>query len=202
MPVYFYIKQSLDIFFALVCVFFLSPLFLVVSLLVFFNMGSPVIYVQKRGGFKNTVFNVYKFRTMKSISENERDNSDFARLTSLGKFIRKLSLDELPQLFNILKGEMSFIGPRAFIAEYLELYTDDQKKRHQVKPGITGLAQVNGRNSISWEERFKYDLDYVKRYSIGLDCYIFFKTFYVIFFQKGINSSNNVTMKKFEGTKL
>jgi lipopolysaccharide/colanic/teichoic acid biosynthesis glycosyltransferase len=202
MPAYFYIKQCLDIFFALVFVLLLFPLFICISLLIFFSMGSPVFFVQKRGGFNNTVFNVYKFRTMKSISENERDNSDFARLTSLGKFIRKLSLDELPQLFNILKGEMSFIGPRAFLAEYLDLYTDDQKKRHHVKPGITGLSQVNGRNSISWEERFKYDLEYVKRFSFGLDFYIFFKTFYVIFFQKGINSSNNVTMKKFEGTKI
>tara|TARA_A100001015_G_C15020460_1_gene727720 strand:- start:43 stop:657 length:615 start_codon:yes stop_codon:yes gene_type:complete len=202
MPAYFYFKQTCDFIFALLLILLLSPLFIILYLLIFFYMGLPVIFVQERGGFKNSTFNIYKFRTMKKISEKEKDNSDFVRLTKVGKIIRKLSLDELPQLFNILKGNMSFIGPRAFIAEYLNLYSKDQKKRHNVKPGITGLAQINGRNSITWEERFKYDLDYVNRYSLGLDIYIFFKTLYVVFFQKDINSSGNLTMKKFEGTKI
>lgn len=199
MKKYFYIKSILDIILSYLLLCILLPFFLFIYILVLFYMGRPVLFRQERVGFNCHTFKIFKFRTMKAKNIENEDNSDFARITWLGNILRKLSIDELPQLINIAKGEMSFIGPRALLVEYLPLYSKDQNRRHNVKPGITGLAQVNGRNSISWKKRFYYDLEYVNRYSIFLDIYILLKTIFVIVYQKGINSSKQVTMEKFNG---
>lgn len=165
-------------------------------------MGRPIFFRQKRPGYKEKIFSIYKFRTM----TNEKDNhgnllSDEQRLCGIGKFIRSTSLDELPQLFNVLKGEMSFVGPRPLLIEYLELYNDEQKGRHDVKPGITGWAQVNGRNTISWEQKFEYDVWYVDNQSFWLDMKILWMTFLKVVKRSDISSSSSATMEAFKGTK-
>lgn len=164
-------------------------------------MGTPVLFRQKRPGYKEKVFGIYKFRTM----TNEKDSQgnllpDEKRLKGVGKFIRSTSLDELPQLFNVLKGEMSFVGPRPLLVEYLEHYNKEQKRRHNVKPGITGWAQVNGRNTISWEQKFAYDVWYVDNYSFWLDMKIMWMTFAKVLNRSGISSQGSATMEKFSGT--
>ena len=163
-------------------------------------MGQPVLFRQLRPGYKEKIFSIYKFRTM----TNERDAqgellSDEKRVIGLGKFIRSTSLDELPQLFNVLKGEMSFVGPRPLLIEYLPLYNNEQKRRHNVLPGITGWAQVNGRNAISWEQKFKYDVWYVDHQSFLLDMQILWMTFLKVLHRSDINSKNSATMEKFKG---
>ena len=165
------------------------------------NQGKPFFF-QKRPGKNEKIFKVIKFNTM----HNKKDAagvllSDAARLTKLGIFVRKTSLDEIPQLFNVLKGDMSLIGPRPLLPEYLSFYNTMQKKRHNVKPGITGWAQVNGRNAISWERKFEYDVWYVENISFFLDLNIFLKTFTKVFKSEGINTQNEATTTKFEGTK-
>lgn len=176
------------------------PLCLLIGIGVWATMGRPILFTQDRGGFKNTVFKIYKFRTMTLPSQMDKNLTDCERLTTLGSFIRKLSLDELPQLFNIIKGDMSFIGPRALLSEYLPLYNGTQKQRHLVKPGITGLAQVNGRNSLTWEERFDHDLHYVKHYNLFMDILITIKTVIVVLKSHDINSTETETMERFKGT--
>lgn len=180
----------------------LLPVYLIVSLLIFLNMGTPILFKQRRPGYKENVFSIYKFRTM----TNEKDNNgklleDEKRLVGVGKFIRSTSLDELPQLFNVLKGEMSFVGPRPLLIEYLDLYSDEQKRRHNVKPGITGWAQVNGRNAISWEQKFEYDVWYVDHQSFWLDMKILWMTFLKVVERSDINSDTTVTMEKFKGSR-
>ena len=167
------------------------------------KMGAPILFRQKRPGLDAKIFGIYKFRTM-TIEKDESGEllPDEQRLVGIGKFIRSTSLDELPQLFNVLKGEMSFIGPRPLLIEYLILYNERQKKRHDVKPGITGWAQVNGRNAISWEQKFKYDVWYVENQSFGLDIKILWMTFLKVLKRSDISSNTTVTMEKFEGTKL
>jgi undecaprenyl phosphate N,N'-diacetylbacillosamine 1-phosphate transferase len=165
-------------------------------------MGRPILFQQKRPGLYGKIFSIYKFRTM----TNEKDSKgnllpDEKRLVGLGKFIRSTSFDELPQIFNVLKGEMSFVGPRPLLIEYLELYNDKQKRRHDVKPGITGWAQVNGRNAISWEKKFEYDVWYVDNQSFWLDIKILWLTFLKVVKRSDISSDSSVTMKKFEGSK-
>ena len=196
------LKNLFDKILALFLIIIFSPIYIVVSLLIFFKMGSPILFRQKRPGYKEKIFGIYKFRTM----TNEKDEfgnllPDDKRLVGIGKFIRSTSLDELPQLFNVLKGEMSFVGPRPLLKEYLPLYNEKQKRRHDVKPGITGWAQVNGRNAISWEQKFDYDVWYVDNQSFLLDIKILWLTFLKVVKRSDISSSTSSTMEKFTGSK-
>ncbi|MCP3761394.1 sugar transferase [Domibacillus sp. A3M-37] len=180
----------------------LSPVILITTLLIRLKLGTPIVFKQQRPGLNGKPFFVYKFRTM----TNERDEygellPDYIRLTSFGKLLRKLSLDELPQLFNVLKGDISLVGPRPLLMEYLDLYTPDQARRHEVRPGITGWAQVNGRNAISWEEKFKLDVWYVENRSFWLDLKILVMTVMKVFKSEGVSQQGHVTMTKFTGTK-
>jgi lipopolysaccharide/colanic/teichoic acid biosynthesis glycosyltransferase len=195
-------KRLFDIILSLSLIIVFSPVFIVVSILIFINMGSPILFRQKRPGYKEKIFGIYKFRTM----TNDKDANgellpDEQRLKGIGKFIRSTSLDELPQLLNVLKGDMSFVGPRPLLIEYLDLYNSEQKRRHDVKPGITGWAQVNGRNAISWEQKFKYDVWYVDHQSFGLDMKILWMTFLKVIKRSDISSSTSATMEKFKGNK-
>ena len=196
------LKNLFDKILALFLIILFSPIYIVVSLLIFFKMGSPILFRQKRPGYKEKIFGIYKFRTMTNEKE-EFGNllPDDKRLVGIGKFIRSTSLDELPQLFNVLKGEMSFVGPRPLLIEYLDLYNDKQKRRHDVKPGITGWAQVNGRNAISWEQKFDYDVWYVDNQSFLLDIKILWLTFLKVVKRSDISSSTSSTMEKFTGSK-
>ncbi|MGJ0359283.1 undecaprenyl phosphate N,N'-diacetylbacillosamine 1-phosphate transferase [Aliarcobacter cryaerophilus] len=196
------IKNLFDRIFALFLIILFSPIYIIVSLLIWNKMGSPILFRQKRPGYKEEIFGIYKFRTM----TNEKDKfgnllPDDKRLVGIGKFIRSTSLDELPQLFNVLKGEMSFVGPRPLLEEYLPLYNEKQKRRHDVKPGITGWAQVNGRNAISWEQKFDYDVWYVDNQSFWLDIKILWLTFLKVVKRSDISSSTSSTMEKFTGSK-
>ena len=187
---------------ALFLIMLLLPIFLLLALAIYISMGRPVLFKQLRPGYKEKIFTIYKFRTM----TNEKDRSGFLlpekqRLKGIGRVIRKSSLDELPQLFNILKGEMNFVGPRPLLIEYLKLYNDEQKKRHSVKPGITGWAQVNGRNTISWEQKFEHDIWYVDNQSFWLDMKILWLTCIKVLKRSDIDSGYNKTMEKFKGTK-
>ena len=196
-----FFKRWLDILLSLIALTLLSPILIVVALLVRVKVGSPVLFIQKRPGLNEKIFKMYKFRTM--TDERGMDGKllpDSARLTKLGKWLRSTSLDELPELFNILKGDMSIVGPRPLLVEYLPLYNEYQKRRHLVRPGLTGLAQVNGRNAISWEEKFEFDVDYVEHVSLFRDFGIKFKTVKKVFVKDGINSSEEVPMEDFRGT--
>lgn len=195
-----YLKRPMDFLLALLAIVILSPLLIIIAILVRINLGSPVLFKQKRPGLNEKVFVMYKFRTM----TDERDNngnllSDELRLTKFGKFLRSSSLDELPELFNILKGDMSFIGPRPLLVEYLPLYNDHQKRRHEVRPGLTGLAQVNGRNAISWEDKFNFDVQYVDSITFFGDMKILILTIKKVLFREGIHSETSVTMEPFRG---
>src|SRR5690606_37795329 len=195
-------KRVMDLLIAVLLLLLLFPVIILIVLLIRFNMGSPVIFKQLRPGLGGKPFYLYKFRTM----TDERDENgellpDHLRLTPFGQFLRKYSLDELPQLFNVLKGDISLVGPRPLLMEYLELYTPEQARRHEVKPGITGWAQVNGRNAISWEEKFKLDVWYVDHQSFWLDLKILFLTVIKVLKSEGISHEGHVTMEKFTGTK-
>lgn len=195
------IKPLMDRFGALLLLIFLSPLILLTAILIALTLGTPIVFAQKRPGLQGKIFTIYKFRSM----SDERDSkgellSDAARLKGIGKAIRSLSLDELPQLWNVLRGEMSFVGPRPLLVEYLELYNDEQKQRHNVKPGITGWAQINGRNAISWEKKFRYDVEYTQKISFWFDLKIIFLTILKVFKKEGISQEGNVTMDKFNGS--
>ncbi len=195
------IKRIFDITFALVLVILFSPIYIVVSLLVLVKMGRPVLFRQQRPGKDGQIFGIYKFRTMTNDKDENGDLlPDEQRLLGLGKTIRSLSLDELPQIFNVLKGEMSFVGPRPLLVEYLPLYDERQSKRHDVKPGITGWAQVNGRNAISWEQKFEYDAWYVEHQSFLLDMKILWLTFLKVVKRSDISSDSSATMEKFRGS--
>ena len=185
---------------SLIILFLFWWLILLVALLVKIFLGSPVIFSQKRPGKDGKVFTLYKFRTMTDeIDAMGELLPDEVRLKKFGKFLRSTSLDELPEILNILKGEMSFVGPRPLLIEYMELYNDDQKRRHEVRPGLTGLAQINGRNDTTWEERFKYDIEYVDNVTFKNDISIMFKTIKLVFTRKGVNGKGTVTMEKFKG---
>lgn len=200
---YRYVKRVFDFTAALIMLAVLSPLMLIACILIKSNHDGPVFFKQKRPGRNGKIFTVYKFRTMsvKIHDENGKELSDFERMSKVGNLLRKTSVDELPQLINILKGDMSFIGPRPLLVEYLELYTPKQMRRHEVAPGISGWAQVNGRNTLTWEEKFTYDVYYVDNLSLKLDLKIFFMTIMNVLKQDGINSDNANTMEKFTGTK-
>lgn len=197
-----YIKRPMDFILSLVTIILLSPIFLIIAVLVRIKLGSPVIFKQKRPGLNEKIFTLYKFRTM-TDEKDENGNllPDVVRLTKFGKILRSTSLDELPELFNILKGDMSIVGPRPLLVQYLPLYNDEQKRRHLVRPGLTGLAQVNGRNSISWEEKFDLDVRYVNSVSFLLDCKIILQTIKKVLIREGINSETSATMEPFQGSK-
>ncbi len=200
---YKYIKRSLDLITALFLVIILSPIMLVAAILIAVNRDGPILFKQERPGKDGKIFTVNKFRTMstKLRDKNGNELSDFDRMTKIGNILRKTSIDELPQLFNIIKGEMSFIGPRPLLKEYLELYSPEQMRRHEVLPGISGWAQVNGRNTLTWEEKFAYDVYYVDHYSFKMDLKIFIKTIENVVSQDGINSNSENTMEKFQGNR-
>jgi lipopolysaccharide/colanic/teichoic acid biosynthesis glycosyltransferase len=194
------IKRFFDLFFSLLFLIVFFPIFITVSLLVYFKLGSPVFFIQKRPGMNNKVFKMYKFRTMlDAYDKTGQPLPDSARLTTFGKILRSTSLDEIPGLLNVVKGDMSLVGPRPLLIEYLELYTSDQARRHLVRPGITGWAQVNGRNAISWEDKFKLDVWYVDHQSLMLDVKILILTVKKVFLREGITASDEVTMSKFTG---
>jgi len=193
-------KPLLDRLAALFLMILFLPIYLLVALIIYIKMGRPIFFTQERPGYKGKIFKIYKFRTM----SDERDENgellpDEKRLSKAGKAIRSLSLDELPQLFNILKGDMSFIGPRPLLVEYLPLYSKEQQRRHDVKPGITGWAQVNGRNAISWQEKFRYDIEYVENVSFLFDMKILWLTIVKVFKKEGISQEGRATMEKFNG---
>lgn len=195
------VKRLLDITISLIALIFLLPLMLLIYLLVIINLGSPAFFLQERVGKDNKIFKMIKFRTMKnSTDKNGNLLSDNERLTKFGSFLRSFSLDELPELINILKGDMSLVGPRALLVQYLGLYNDEQIRRHEVLPGLTGWAQINGRNSITWSEKFKLDVWYVDNWSLWLDIKIFFLTFWKVLKREGINQSESVTMEYFNGS--
>jgi len=197
-----YIKRLFDFGVAFVGLMGISPVFITVSILLSIaNKGNP-FFIQQRPGRKERIFKIIKFKTM----NNKKDDagnllSDAERLTKTGKFVRKTSLDEIPQLLNVIKGDMSLVGPRPLLIEYLPLYSKTQARRHEVRPGITGWAQVNGRNAITWQQKFEYDVWYVDHISFSLDFRILLLTVRKVFKSEGINSKTNVTMYKFEGNK-
>lgn len=193
----------MDFTVALAMLMILSPVMLIAAILIKSNKDGPVFFKQERPGLNGRIFTVYKFRTMsvKTRDENGRQLSDFERMSKTGNLLRKTSIDELPQLINIVRGEMSFIGPRPLLTEYLPLYSSEQMRRHEVRPGISGWAQVNGRNTLTWEEKFRYDVEYVENMSLSMDIRIFFLTIKNVLCQYGINSAENNTMEKFTGSK-
>ena len=197
-----YIKRMLDFILSLIALIVLSPLMIIIGILVRIKLGKPVIFKQKRPGKNEKIFTLYKFRTM-TDEKDEQGNllADEKRLTKFGKFLRSTSLDELPELWNILKGEMAIVGPRPLLVEYLPLYNEEQKHRHDIKPGLTGLAQITGRNAIQWEEKFKEDIEYVNNITFIQDTKIILKTFVKVFKKEGINQEGNATIRKFEGVK-
>ncbi|WP_100405638.1 sugar transferase [Bacillus solitudinis] len=197
-----FIKRPMDFILSLMAIVALSPVLLVVAILARTKLGSPVLFKQIRPGLNEKVFMMYKFRTMTDErDENGELLSDSVRLTKFGKFLRSTSLDELPGLFNIVKGDMSIIGPRPLLVQYLPLYSNHQKRRHEVRPGLSGLAQVSGRNTISWEEKFNLDVEYVENVSFIRDWKIILLTIKKVFVREGINSETAATMEPFKGTK-
>lgn len=197
-----FIKRLFDIVLSLLFIILFCWLYLIVAILVRVKLGSPVLFKQPRPGKDEKIFDMYKFRTM----TDGRDASgnllpDAERMTPFGSFLRKTSLDELPEMFTILKGDMSFVGPRPLLVKYLPLYNEEQHRRHEVRPGLTGWAQVNGRNLLSWEDKFAKDVYYVDNISFLLDLKIIFKTVAVVFNHSGISSETDATMEAFTGTK-
>ncbi|RUO46618.1 sugar transferase [Pseudidiomarina aquimaris] len=194
-------KRFLDFCAALIGLLALLPLILVLSLLISINLGAPIFFYQLRPGVHGKPFRMFKFRTMRdAFDSNGNSLPDSERITKFGAFLRATSLDELPELWNVLKGDMSLVGPRPLLMEYLDLYTPEQARRHEVRPGVTGWAQVNGRNAISWEEKFKLDVWYVDNQSLWLDIKIIFMTVKKVFKREGITAEGSVTMHRFEGT--
>ena len=190
-----FLKFLFDFFVSCIALIMLAPLLLIISLVILIFLGKPIFFIQKRAGKDGKTFYLYKFRTMKNQINNLPDKD---RMTNLGSFLRDFSIDELPSLVNIIRGEMSIVGPRPLLAEYLDLYTNDQKKRHELKPGLTGWAQINGRNDISWEKKFEYDLWYIENRSFFLDLKIIFKTIIKVITKEDIKLKGEVTTKKFE----
>lgn len=199
---YNFFKLIFDYALAIILLIVLSPLILTISFIILLIDGFPIFFIQERQGINGKFFKIIKFRTMLKKTKNDDgiQIKDHERVTKLGNLLRKTSLDELPTLLNILLGQMSFVGPRPLLSEYDKLYNNDQRKRFDVKPGITGWAQINGRNSISWQEKFKLDIWYVKNRNLVLDFKILFKTIFKVFNNKDINSSETETMDKFKGT--
>ena len=197
----FFLKRTFDIAVSALGLIILSPLLLVLALLVRINLGAPVFFRQERPGLHEKIFRLYKFRSMKdAVDAQGRELPDEERLGRFGRLLRASSLDELPELFNVLKGEMSLVGPRPLLVKYLPLYNEEQHRRHDVLPGITGWAQVNGRNAISWEEKFRLDVWYVDHWSPLLDLKILFLTIKKVLIHEGISAENQATMEEFRGS--
>jgi sugar transferase EpsL len=193
-------KRIFDFIVSLLGLIVLSPVLILVALLIRWKIGSPVLFKQNRPGYRGRIFEIYKFRTMtNNVDENGHLLPNEMRLTKFGKLIRKTSLDELPQLFNVLKGDISLVGPRPLLVDYLEIYTPEQARRHEVRPGITGWAQVNGRNAISWKEKFEHDVWYVDNQSILLDIKILLLTVKKVFISEGINTTSDKMVERFTG---
>ena len=190
-----YVKRFLDIILAIIAIVITLPIFLLTGILVLIFLGKPAIFRQKRPGKDEKIFTMYKFRTMtKGKNRNGEMLPDELRLTKFGKFLRKTSLDEIPEFINILKGDMSFVGPRPLLIEYLPYYTKEEHHRHDVRPGLTGLAQSSGRNLLNWNDRFKKDIEYVNDITFINDLKIVLKTFYTVVKKEGINNQQSVTM--------
>lgn len=197
-----FVKRPQDFILSLIALIVLSPIFLIIAILIRIKLGSPIIFKQERIGVNDKIFNMYKFRTM----TNERDEKgellpDDLRITMFGNFLRSTSIDELPELWNIICGDMSIIGPRPLLVQYLPLYNQEQKRRHEVRPGLSGYAQVNGRNAISWEDKFRLDVEYVDSISFIGDWKIIFLTIKKVFIREGISSDTSSTMEPFRGSK-
>jgi lipopolysaccharide/colanic/teichoic acid biosynthesis glycosyltransferase len=200
MRMYPVIKRLMDIIGSILGLLLLSPILIVVALWIRLTLGSPIMFCQVRPGLHGKPFRMIKFRTMTNeCDENGHLLPDEKRVTKFGMFLRKTSIDELPELFNVLKGDMSLVGPRPLLMQYLPLYTPEQARRHKVKPGITGLAQINGRNTISWEQKFEYDILYLEHQSLLLDIKILFLTIWKVLWHDGINAENHATMPAFTG---
>lgn len=198
-----FFKRPFDLIVAIIAFIILLPVLFIIAVLIRVKLGSPVIFKQKRPGLNEKIFTLYKFRTM----TDKKDQQglllpDSERLTKFGKFLRSTSIDELPGLINIIKGDMSIVGPRPLLVEYLELYNKEQRKRHEVRPGLSGYAQVNGRNALSWDDKFRLDVTYVDNVTFRHDIGIMIKTVLEVIKREGINSSSSVTMEKFNGTQI
>ncbi len=197
-----FFKRLLDIIYSLGFILCFWWLYIILAILVKKKLGSPVLFKQQRPGLNGKVFTMYKFRSMTDAKDKDgKLLSDEERLPRFGQLLRATSLDEIPEFFNILKGDMSLVGPRPLLVQYLERYNERQARRHEVRPGITGWAQVNGRNAISWEQKFEYDVEYVEKCSFFLDIKIIFMTIKKIFIREGISQEGNVTMEEFRGSK-
>ena len=195
-------KRITDFLLSLVALIVLAPFLIPIAILIYFKLGSPIFFRQQRPGKNEKIFTILKFRTMTSEKDDKgKLLSDEIRLTSFGKFLRSTSIDELPELLNILKGDMSIVGPRPLLVSYLPLYNEEQKHRHDVRPGLTGLAQINGRNAISWEDKFKFDIEYVRDITFLGDCKIIWQTAMKVIQRKDISSKTSITMEEFRGTK-
>lgn len=193
------LKKIFDLTVSFVLFALLLPLFIICCILIYILNGRPIFFTQDRPGLHEKIFKILKFRTMKPATSADQNLVDSSRTTRLGSLLRKLSLDEIPQLLNVMEGSLSLVGPRPLLVEYLPLYNSRQKLRHSVKPGITGWAQVNGRNSITWQQKFEYDVWYVENWSLMLDFKILFLTIFKVFKSSDINASENMTMEKFRG---
>ncbi|EOH92021.1 sugar transferase [Enterococcus villorum] len=197
---YLQIKRLLDLLASMLLLIIVTPFLVVIAVTLYFCNGKQVLFKQPRVGKNEKIFLIYKFKTMNDQKDEEGNLlPDVQRLTKFGAFLRKTSLDELPQLWNIFKGDMSFVGPRPLLIEYLPLYTKEQARRHLVIPGLTGLAQVNGRNALTWEEKFQYDVTYVDQASLKTDSFILVKTVLIVLKRKGVNSGKQETMERFMG---
>ena len=194
------IKRVFDLSISILLLILSLPLLLMITITIFIFLGRPVFFIQSRPGLDNKTFNLIKFRTM-LVEASANSSSESDRMTKIGRFLRSTSLDELPELINVIRGDMSLVGPRPLLEEYLELYDEEQIRRHDVKPGLTGWAQINGRNNIEWEERFKLDLWYVEKNSFLLDFKIILLTIYKVILRKDISYKTSPTMKKFSGNK-
>lgn len=194
-------KRLIDLVLSLMCLVMFGPLLFLLAIMIRIKLGSPVLFKQQRPGLHGEIFTMMKFRTMRDALDKKGEPlPDEERMTQFGSFLRKTSLDELPGLFNVLQGDMSLVGPRPLLVEYLPLYNEEQQKRHDVRPGITGWAQVNGRNAISWEKKFELDVWYVKHQSIWLDMKILFLTVWKVIKKSDVSAEGHVTIDKFEGT--
>lgn len=195
-----FIKRTVDILGSSIGLLLLSPVLIIIAILVRIKLGSPIFFTQNRVGKDGKIFKIIKFRTMlEAVDKFGESLSDKERLTSFGKLLRSTSLDEFPELINVLKGDMSLVGPRPLLVEYINLYSKEQFRRHEVRPGITGLAQVSGRNTLDWNERFKMDVNYVDNQSLALDIKILFLTIFKVLKRDGISKDGHVTMEKFDG---
>jgi sugar transferase EpsL len=197
----YFLKRLMDVILSATGLIMLSPLLIILAVIIRLKMGKPVLFRQQRPGLGGKGFVIYKFRTMTDQADKSgRPLPDEKRLPKLGKFLRSMSMDELPELFNVLKGDMSIVGPRPLMMKYLNRYTPEQARRHEVKPGITGWAQINGRNAISWEDKFKLDVWYVDNWNVLLDIKIIFKSVWMVITRQGITQQGKATMDEFMGT--